>query len=117
MLKTSSIKSAEQKKDVVWVSNVNRVRRDGCELDRSEMDNVENGGGEVEDDEVEKKGQKTSKSKKTVRSDFFTLGARLAFTKSRQAFVKTPIFYYFDLEHYIWFGTDVSGYAIGEIFN
>ena len=51
------------------------------------MDNNEIDGGEVGDDKVEKKGQKTSKYlskfKKTVGSDFFTPRARLAFTKLR----------------------------------
>ena len=56
-------------------------------------------------------------SKKIVRSDFLTFGARLAFTKLRQIFVKIPILQYFDLERHIRVETDVSGYAIGEVFS
>ena len=58
-----------------------------------------------------------SKSKKMVKSDFFTLGARLAFTKWRQTFVKALIFHYFDLECHIRVETDISGYAIGIVFS
>ena len=47
----------------------------------------------------------------------FTFKARLAFTKLRQVFVKTLIFYHFDLEYYIQIETNVSGYSIGEIFS
>ena len=54
-----------------------------------------------------------SKSKNIVRSlDFLTRGTKLSFTKLKQAFVKAPIFYQFDLERYIQIETDVSGYAI-----
>ena len=50
-------------------------------------------------------------------SDFLSLEAKLAFTKLRQTFVKTPIFYHFDLKHHIWIETDISGYAIGKVFS
>ena len=64
------------------------------------------------------KSKNLSKSKKTVRSlDFLTLGAKLAFTKLRQAFLKALILHHFDLERYIWIETDVSGYAIGGVFS
>ena len=49
------------------------------------------------------------KSIKIVESDLFTLGVKLAFTKLRQAFVKTPILQHFDPEHHIQIETDVSG--------
>ena len=61
-----------------------RCKLDGSKIGRSEVDYVEIG-----DDKVGKKGQKTFKSKKlfkskkTVRSDFLTPGARLAFIKLR----------------------------------
>ena len=62
--------------------------------------------------------KKTSKSKKIVGpSDFSTSGARLAFTKLRQVFVKALILHYFDLERHIQSKTDVLGYAISEILN
>ena len=88
MLKTSSIKSAEPKKGIVGVGGDSKAGRDGNKIvNESGMDDVEVGGGEVRDDKVRKKGQKTSKnlskSKKTVKSDFFTPKARLAFTKLR----------------------------------
>ena len=45
-----------------------------------------------------------------VRSlDFFIPRARLAFTKLRQAFLKGPILYYFDLEYHIQIERDVLG--------
>lgn len=42
---------------------------------------------------------------------------RLTFIKLRQAFVKAPIFWLFNLQYYIWIETNKSGYAIGEIFS
>ena len=81
MLKTSSTESAEPRKSGTGVKGNSRAGRDGSELDRSKIYNVEIDGTRVRDDEVGKKGLKTSKfknlskSKKTVESDFFTLGA------------------------------------------
>ena len=96
----------------------------GSEIDGSEKDDVEVDSGEVEIDEVGKKVQKlsksknSSKSKKTIRSsDFFTPGAKLAFTELRQAFLKTPILHYFDLEHHIRIETDASDYTIGGVLS
>ena len=41
-------------------------------------------------------------SKKTVGFlDFLTLGAKLAFTKLKQIFLKVLILHHFDLEYYI----------------
>ena len=80
---------------------------DKSKLNKNEFDNGEVDGGKVGDDKVGKKSQNLfksknlSKSKKTVKSDFFILGARLAFTKLRQAFVKVPILYHFNLERHI----------------
>ena len=50
-----------------------------------------------------------------VGSDFLTLGAKLAFTKLRQAFLKAPIFYHFNPEYHIRIETNVSDYAIGGV--
>ena len=116
MLKTSGIiESATQLGEgIVRVGSGSRVG-----LTRSEIDNkrkihcnkVDNG--EVEDDEVRKKVKKTSKSKnlskskKTVRIDFFTPGAKLAFPKLRQAFLKVLIIHHFDPERYIRIKTDI----------
>ena len=108
----------------VRVSDDSRIEHDGkyklggIEIGGSEVDGVE-----VEDNEVEKKNQKTSKSKKLskskkmVGSDFFIFGARLAFVKLRQAFVKALIFYHFHPKHYIWVQTDVLGFVIGEVLS
>ena len=91
MLKTSgSIEFlARPREGVVGLSGDSRPGRDGSKLDRSEIDDGEFSGGEV-GDEVGKKGQKTSKfkksskSKKIIRSsDFLTLRAKLVFTKLR----------------------------------
>ena len=52
-----------------------------------------------------------------VKLDFFTPGAKLVFTKLRQAFIKAPILHHFNLERHIWIATDVSGYAIGGVLS
>ena len=49
------------------------------------------------------------------KSDFLIPGARLAFTKLRQAFVKALILHHFDLERHIQIETDVSDYGIGGV--
>ena len=90
---------------------------------RSRIDDNEVDGNGVEDDKVEKKVQKLSKSKnlskfkKTVGLKFLTLRAKLAFTKLRQAFFKAPILYHFDPERHIWIETDALGYAIGGVLS
>ena len=128
MLKTSSTNSAKPRKSRVGVGDdsktgYNRSRLDGSKLDRSKVDGNEVDRGEVKKDEVGKKVQKTSKSKnlskskKTIRLGFFILGARLAFTKLRQAFIKTPILYHFDLERYIRIETNISGYSISRVLS
>ena len=125
MLKTSG--STESKTQLgeggVGVGG-SRAGREGTELDRSKLDDNGVDDGEVEDDEVGEKVRKrsksknSSKSKKTVRSsDFLTPGAKLAFTKLRQAFLKAPIFHHFDPERHIRIETDGSGYAIGGILS
>ena len=123
MLKTLSTKSAKLRKGKARVGGDSRAKRDGNKLDRSEIDDIEVDGNKVGEDEVRKKGRKMSKfknlskSKKTVRSDFLTLGTRLAFTTLRQAFVKASIFNHFHLERHTRFKTDISGYALGEILS
>ena len=130
ILKTSeSIESTTQPKEgVVRVGGDSRVGHNKKKLDRNEIDDNEVDSGKI-DDKIEKKDQKTSKSKnsftfkklskskKLLRSDFFTPRARLAFTKLRQAFVKALIFYHFDSECHIWVETDASDYVIGRIFS
>ena len=92
-------------------------------LDRRELDGIEVDDDEVRDNEVEKKVQKLfksknlSKSKKTIESDFLTPGAKLAFTKLRQAFVKALILHHFDSECHIRIKTDASSYAISGVFS
>ena len=113
MLKTLSTKSAVLKKGIVVVDGDSKARRDRGELDGSGIDDVKVDGSEVEFGE---KGQNLSKSKKTELG-FLTSGARKAFTKLRQAFIKAPIFHHFNPERYIWVETDASGYAIGGVFS
>ena len=126
MLKTlESTESLTQSREgVVGIRGSSKVGRDKSELDGGELDSGEVDGSEVEVDEVGKKVQKTSKSKnlskskKTVgSSDFFTPGAKLAFTKLRQVFPKAPIFYHFDLEPYIRIETDALDYTIDGVFS
>ena len=117
MLKTSvnTGPSTRLGEGLVGVGGDSRAGRDG--IDGSGIDDVEVDGGEVEVDEVGKKGRKTSKSQRTVRLDFLTPGAKLAFTELRQAFLKAPILHHFDPERHIWIETDASGYAIGGILS
>ena len=94
-----------------------RAGRGGSKLDdRRRIDDDEIDGDEVGDDEIGMKVQKSSKSKKT-ESDFLTSGARKAFTKLRQAFIKAPILQHFDPDRHIRVKTDASGYAIGGVFS
>ena len=75
---------------------------------------------------------KTTKSKIFVKSknhdfpkskpekagnDFLTSEAKLAFTQLKQAFVKAPILYYFDLKSHLQIKTDASSYTIGNILS
>ena len=112
------LKTAKPRKSGDGLDDDSRARRNG--IDESGMNDVEVDGGEVEVDEIGKKGRKTSKSKKlskskTVGSDFLTPGAKLAFTKLRQAFLKAPILHHFDPERHIRIETDISGYAISGV--
>ena len=113
------LKTAKLKKSGDGVGSDNRAGRVGSKIDSDEVD-----GGEVEVDKVGKKVQKKtksknlSKSKKTIgSSDFLILGAKLAFTKFRQAFLKAPMLYHFDPERHIRIETDVLGYAIGGVLS
>ena len=122
MLKTSSTKSTKPRKDVVRVSVDSRAGRDGGELDGSGIDNGEVDSGEVGDDEFGKKGENPSKSKnspkfKKTELDYLISGARRAFTKLRQVFIKASILHYFDPECHIRVETDASGYAIGGVLS
>ena len=81
-----------------------RCKFNGIKIGSNEFGNGEVGGNEVENDEVEKNDQKMSKSKKLSNSKktelrFFISGARMAFIKLRETFVKVLIFHYFDSEH------------------
>ena len=86
--------------------------RSGNRMDEGEVDS-----GEIEDDEIGKKVQKLSKSKKMVGSDILTPGAKLAFTKLRQAFVKAPILHHIDLEWHIRIKMDAQGYVISKVLS
>lgn len=56
-------------------------------------------------------------SNKDSGTRFLNPGARLAFTKLRQAFSKAPILHYFDLKCHIWIETNISGYVICRLLN
>ena len=100
----------------VGVGSDIRARRGRSKIGGSGMDNVEVDGGEVEVDKVGKKVQNASKSKRTGGfSDYFTPGAKLVFTKLRQAFFKVLILYHFSPERHIQIEMDGSGYTIGEV--
>ena len=117
------LKTAEPRNGWDGVSSDSRAGRDGSKIDGSRMDDDEVDSGKVEVDEVGKKGPKTSKSKnlskskKMVRLDFLTPGAKLAFTELRQAFFKALILYQFDPEHHIRTEMDASSYAIGGVLS
>ena len=117
MLKTSG--STESKTELgengVGVAG-SRAGHEESKLDRSKLYVGEVNGDKVRDNEIVKKSQNLSKSKKT-ESGFLTSGARKAFTKLRQAFIKAPIFHHFDPERHIRIETDASGYAIGGVFS
>ena len=102
----------------VGVSISSRVGCDGSEseLDESGMDNVEVDDGEVGNNKIGKKGRNLSKSKKTELG-FLISGARMAFTKLRQAFIKTSILYHCDQKRHIRVETDALGYAIGGVLS
>ena len=117
------------KKSVVGVDGHSKAGHDGSKLERSEIDNGEVGGTEV-DDEVGKKGQKTSKSKNLFKSkksskskkavgslDFLTLKAKLTFIKLRQAFLKTSILHHFNPKRHIQIEIDALGYTIGGVLS
>ena len=117
----STKSTTRPEKGIVGVGGDSRIRCDRSKLDRSKLDGSEIDDGKIDggeiDDEIGKKSQKLSKSKKTLGSNFFTPGAKLAFTELRQAFVKVLILHHFDLECHIWVKTDTSSYAIGKVFS
>ena len=55
--------------------------------------------------------------KSADNSSFLTPGAKLAFSRLRQAFTEAPILHHFNSECYIQIETDASGYAIGGILS
>ena len=118
MLKTSggTESKTQPSEDGVEIGG-SRAGRGGSKLDdEKRVDGDEVGDEEVRDDEVRMKVQKLSKSKKT-ESGFLTPGARKAFIKLRQAFIKVPILHHFDLERHIRVETNASGYAIGGVLS
>ncbi len=49
--------------------------------------------------------------------DFLTPEAKKAFIHLQKAFIKTPIFRYFDPEYHIRIETDALGYTIGGVLS
>ena len=117
------LKTAEPRKGGDGIGGDKKAERGESEIDRTGMDDVEVDSGEIEVDEVGKKSRKMSKSKtlsksrKTVGSEFLTPGAKLAFTKLRQVFLKAPILYHFNPKRHIRIETDVSGYGLGRVLS
>ena len=90
-------------------------------------------GGEATNSTKRKNQAKTTKSKILVKSKnhdflphfknrkagagFFTFAAKLTFIQLRQAFIKAPILYHFDLESHIGLEIDILGYAIGSVLS
>lgn len=54
---------------------------------------------------------------KEFKARFITPGARLAFIKLRQVFIKVPTLYHFDLKFHIQTKTDLSDYAIDKVLD
>ena len=80
---------------------------------KSDEVGIISGGDNCEDKTVKKSPSKNS-NRATV---YLTPEARLAFTKLRKAFTKTPIFRHFDLKCHIWIKTNVSGYTINRFLS
>ena len=119
------LKTAKPRKGGVGVDGDSRARRGGSKLDGRKIDDNEVDSNKVDnevDDEIGTIVQDLSKSKnlfksKKTKSGFLTSGARKAFSKLRQAFIKAPILHHFDQEYHIRVETDVSSYAIGEVLS
>ena len=107
------LKTIENSKSII-ISGKDRVEINSDSKDKynnktkyngkDERGGIEVNSSEIGDNEVikERNYQKMPKFKKTIRpSDFFILGARLVFTKLKQAFVKALILHYFKLEYHI----------------
>ena len=112
-------------------SVVNPKKTEG-EVSGNSVDGNLIGGGEATNPTKGKNQAKITKSKILVKSKshdflksrtedagtgFLIPKAKLAFIQLRQAFVKAPIFYYFDPKSLIWIKTDASGYTIGGILS
>ena len=52
-----------------------------------------------------------------VGPSFLTPSAREAFNRLWLAFIKAPIFWYFDPEYHIWIETNILGYAISGMLS
>ena len=116
------LKNSESTESLTWpkkgrvrVGGDSRAAHDKNELDGSEINDNKIGSSKV-DDEVGKKGRNLSKSKKTELS-FLIFGARRAFTKLKQAFIKAPILHQFNPERHIRVKTDLLGYTIGGVLS
>ena len=122
MLKTSGSTESltRPEKCRVGVGGDSRTGHNNSKLDKIGIG--EDKIGDEVDDEVGKKGRTPTKSKNLFKSKktelgFFTFGAKRAFTKLRQAFIKAPILHHFHQERHIRVETDVLGYAIGGVLS
>ena len=87
-------------------------------------DVVGNGGGKADETVVNL--SKNNKSRKltympniraTREPNFLTFNAKKTFNHLQLAFIKAPIFQYFDFESHIWIKNDASCYAISGVFS
>ena len=108
MLKKLNTKSIDSKKGVDGVDGSRKKYGNRVELVSSNEVGSNKVDNEVWKNQKTFKFRKSSKSKKMIgSSDFFTLRAKLAFTKLRQAFVKVLTLHYFDLKHHIQIEMDI----------
>lgn len=80
---------------------------------------IETSGDEVDDaDEFDRREMEENLSKiNPFRVRFLIPEPRIAFTRLRKAFIKAPIFYYFDLECYMRIETDAFSFVMSRIFS
>lgn len=82
----------------------------------------DDGNNEIDIVNIESSWCKIVKSKniiqrKELKTEFLTLGTKLAFFELKQAFIKASILHHFNSEYHIWIETDISGYIIDEVLS
>lgn len=116
ILENIKLARLEKSKNEIGSDNKNKFNN------KSEISNNELKNNKVGNDKVVKKKNhwKIFIFKKTVILiilDFFTPRTRLTFTKLKQVFIKTLIFYYFHLKYFIQIKTNALEYGINKVFS